>query len=51
MQFFIIDPEEVANIKWFSKTELKNKLDEDPDFFTPYLKNYFELLESNEKDN
>lgn len=48
---FIIDPEEVAGIKWFTKAEIRKKLDENPDFFTPYLKSYFELFESNEKNN
>lgn len=48
---FIIDPEEVADIKWFTKAEIREKIDEDSDFFTSYLKNYFKVLQSNEKDN
>ena len=48
---FIIGQKEVADIKWFTKEAIRKKLDEDPDFFTPYLKNYFELFESNATNN
>ncbi|MFA6467225.1 MAG: NUDIX domain-containing protein [Patescibacteria group bacterium] len=42
---FIIDSAEVASIKWFTKAEIRQKLKEDPDFFIPYLKDYFKLFE------
>ena len=42
---FIIDPKEVAGVKWFTKTEIRKKIDEDSDFFTPHLKSYFKLFE------
>lgn len=42
---FIIDPEEVASIKWFTGEEIRQKLDEDPNFFTPNFKDYFKLFE------
>lgn len=42
---FKIDPKEVADIKWFTKVEIIQKLDKNPDFFIPYFKSYFELFE------
>ncbi|PIR06521.1 MAG: hypothetical protein COV55_03225 [Candidatus Komeilibacteria bacterium CG11_big_fil_rev_8_21_14_0_20_36_20] len=41
---FIIEPKEVAGVRWFTKKEIEEKLINEPDFFIPNLQHYFKLF-------
>jgi len=41
---FIVEPKEVAEVRWFTKEEIEEKLANEPDFFIPNLKYYFKLF-------
>jgi len=43
---FIIQEDEVEEIKWFSLEELENQLEVNSEEFLPKMKNYFELFKS-----
>ena len=42
---FVLQPEEVAEIRWFTKQEIEDQLKNDPEFFIPNFPYYFELFE------
>ena len=46
---FTVDTNDVAQVRCFTKEEIKEKLDKESDFFTPNFPNYFKLFDKCDK--